>query len=282
MASDHQSHEGLEHLELDLFLEAIYRYHGYDFRSYSKASMKRRVRQLRVISGHATIADMIPRVLHDRIFFEQVLKTFSISVTEFFRDPYLFNTVREKLVPLLKTWPNIKIWHAGCATGEEVYSLAILLKEEGLYDRTTIYATDFSSDALEQATAGIYEPARLQEGTRNYQKAGGARSFSEYYHAKYGAAVMDPSLKERLVFSNHNLATDGVFGEMHLIFCRNVLIYFNRELQDRALGLFAESLTHGGFLCLGSKESIRFSQVQSCFKNIDDHAKIYKKQASFE
>jgi chemotaxis protein methyltransferase CheR len=185
--------------------------------------------------------------------------------------------VREKVVPLLRTWPHFKVWLAGCATGEEAYSLAIVLKEEGVYDRATLYATDFNDESLARAREGIYETTRLQEATRNYQQAGGKASFSDYYHARYDAAALDGSLKERIVFSGHNLTSDSVFGEMHLVLCRNVLIYFNRELQHRTLGLFTESLVHGGFLCLGTKEDLRFTDVRHRYQVVDDKARIYKK-----
>jgi len=269
-------------IEIDLLLEAIYRCHGCDFRSYARASIERRIRQFMASSGCTAVSEMIPKVLHDREFFSRLIRYFSVAVTELFRDPSVYRAVREKVVPLLKTWPHVKIWHAGCATGEEIYSLAIVLKEEGIYDRATIYATDFSDDALERAREGIYETAKLQEATRNYQQAGGKRSFSEYYHARYEAAVMAASLKERIVFSNHNLAMDAVFGEMHLVFCRNVLIYFNRDLQNRALGLFTDSLVHGGFLCLGTKETLRFSAVYDCYEIVDNKARIYKKSSCYD
>jgi chemotaxis protein methyltransferase CheR len=181
------------------------------------------------------------------------------------------------VAPLLRTWPHVKIWHAGCATGEEVYSMAIVLKEAGLYERATLYATDFNDEALERARAGIYEIEKVQEATRNYQQAGGTQSFSEYYHSAYNAAAIDPALRERVVFSNHNLVADGVFGEMHLVVCRNVLIYFNRELQNRSLALFTESLVNGGFLCLGSKEDLQFSAVAERYDVVDQKARIYKK-----
>ena len=187
---EHQKTE-LEKIEIDLLLEAVYRRYGYDFRSYARTSIERRVRLFLAGSGCTSVAGMIPRVLHDSDFFSRLVRYFSVSVTEMFRDPSVYRVVREKVVPLLRSWPHIKVWHAGCATGEEVYSLAIILKEEGIYDRVTIYATDFSDEALERARAGIYEPARLQEATRNYQQSGGKRSFSEYYHAQYEAAAMD-------------------------------------------------------------------------------------------
>jgi chemotaxis protein methyltransferase CheR len=216
--------------------------------------------------------------LHDKEFFSRLARYFSISVTEMFRDPFVYRAVREKVIPLLRTWPHFKIWHAGCATGEEVYSLAIVLKEEGVYDRATIYATDFNDDALERAREGVYEVSKMKEATRNYQQAGGKASFSEYHHARYDAVAMRGSLKERITFANHNLAVDEAFGEMHLVFSRNVLIYFNRELQNRALGLFTESLVHGGFLCLGTKEDIQFTDVNNRYEVVDGKAKIYRKK----
>lgn len=267
-----------EHIDIDLLLETIYQRYGYDFRAYARASIVRRVRQFQSNAGCTSVAEMIPRIIDDEDFASRLIRYFSIAVTEMFRDPLVYRAVREKVVPLLRTWPHCKIWHAGCATGEEVYSLAIVLKEEGIYDRTTIYATDFNNEALDRARAGIYEIGRLQEATRNYQQAGGKRSFSEYYHARYKAAAMDNSLKERMVFSSHNLASDSMFGEMHLVFCRNVLIYFNRDLQNRALGLFTESLVHGGFLCLGTKEDLQFSDLSDRYQLVDKKARIYKKK----
>ncbi len=267
-----------EHIEIDLLLEAVYRRYGYDFRSYARPSIERRIRQFLPRSGCASIVEMIPKVLDDGEFFSRLVRYFSIPVTEMFRDPFVYRAVREKVIPLLRTWPHFKIWHAGCATGEEVFSLAIVLKEEGVYNRATIYATDLSDDSLARAREGVYDIDKFREATRNYQEAGGKESFSEYYHARYDAAVMDDALKERMVFSNHNLASDSVFGEMHLVFCRNVLIYFNRDLQNRALGLFTESLVHGGFLCLGTKEDLQFTGVSERYEVVDHKARIYKKR----
>ena len=221
---------------------------------------------------------MIPELLHDRAFFEFFLEQFSITVTEMFRDPFVYQSIRTKVIPVLKTYPFIRIWHAGCASGEEAYSLAILLKEERLYDRCTIFATDFNDVALQKASDGIYDVERAKEFTRNYQQAGGVRSFSEYYHAQYGHIVMDQSLKRNITFANHNLVTDGVFTEAHLILCRNVMIYFDKILQNRALTLFRDSLVRGGLLCLGTKESLQFSEVESNFKVEDGKARIYKKE----
>jgi chemotaxis protein methyltransferase CheR len=268
----------IEQIEIDLLLEAVYRAYGYDFRSYSRASIERRIRQFMSLSHCASISEMVPRALNDEEFFSSLVRHFSIGVTEMFRDPFVYRAVRDKVVPLLKTWPHFKIWHAGCATGEEVYSLAIILKEEGIYDRATIYATDFNDIALSRAREGIYEVKNLQKATKNYQQAGGKMSFSEYYHARYDAAVMNNKIKDRIVFSTHNLASDSVFGEMHLVFCRNVLIYFNSDLKSRALNLFTESLVHGGFLCLGTKENLRFTHADSYYDVFDHDTRIYKKR----
>ena len=269
----------IEPLEVDLLLEAVYRAFGYDFRSYARASIERRTRLLLSTSGCHTVCEMIGKVLRDKDFFNSLVQHFSISVTEMFRDPFVYRTIRSEVVPVLRTWPHVKIWHAGCATGEEVYSLAIVLKEEGLYDRTAIFATDFNDASLRQAKAGIYAIGKLQDATRNYQKAGGKDSFTQYYHARYNAAALDGSLRERITFANHNLVTDNVFGEMHLIFCRNVLIYFNRELQNRVLQLFTESLVHGGFLCLGTREDLQFTEANTMYGAVDRKARIYKKSA---
>lgn len=270
----------IELIEIDLLLEAIFRRYGYDFRSYARASIERRTRQFMSGTGCSSVSDMIPKLLHDEEFFSRLARYFSISVTEMFRDPFVYRAVREKVVPLLRTWSHFKIWHAGCATGEEVYSLAIVLKEEGAYNRATIYATDFNDEALDKAREGIYEVGKVREATQNYQQAGGKASFSEYYHARYDAAAMDRSLKERITFANHNLAADEAFGEMQLIFCRNVLIYFNRELQNRVLWLLTESLAHGGFLCLGTKEDLQFTDVHALYDVVDAKAKIYKKRGA--
>jgi chemotaxis protein methyltransferase CheR len=272
-------HAQIEQIEIGLLLEAIYRRYGYDFRSYAQASITRRVQQFLARSGCRRVSEMIPKVLDDELFSARLVSQFSISVTELFRDPFVFLAVREKVVPLLRHWPHIKVWHAGCASGEEVYSLAILLKEAGLYERATIYATDYNVEVLERARRGIYDIAGLQAATRNYQEAGGERAFSDYYHARYDAVAMDASLKERILFSTHNLATDGVFGEMHLVFCRNVLIYFNRKLQDHVLGLFTQSLVHGGLLCLGTKEDIQFAQVSDAYDDLDRRARIFRRKA---
>lgn len=267
----------IEIIEIDLLLDAIYRRCGYDFRSYARASIERRIRQFLSSSGCATISEMIGRVLHDEHFLSRLVRHFSISVTEIFRDPFVYRALREEVVPLLRTWPRVKIWCAGCATGEEVYSIAILLKEEDIYDRSTIYATDFNDASLDQARQGVYQVDKFREATRKYQEAGGKSYFSRYYHARYGAAAMDNSLKERITFANHNLVTDHVFGEMQLVFCRNVLIYFNPELRNNVLELFTASLVRGGLLCLGTKEDLQFTKVSDRYEAVNRDAKIYKK-----
>jgi chemotaxis protein methyltransferase CheR len=198
-------------------------------------------------------------------------------VTEMFRDPPVFRSIRENVIPQLMSHPYIKVWHAGCATGQEAYSLAILLLEEGLTDRVTLYATDFNDSALEKAKAGIYDLSHAQKYTSNYQQAGGHESFSSYYHAHYGGMALDSSLKKKITFANHNLVTDQVFSETHFIMCRNVLIYFNGELQNRVLGLFYDSLVRGGFLCLGLKESLLFTGYADKFREVDRKSRIFQK-----
>jgi len=270
----------IEKIEIDLLIEAIFRRYGHDFRGYSKAHLKRRIQQFAAIKAQARISDLIPRVLHDERLFEMLLKDISITVTQMFRDPQVFQSLRRHVIPFLRTFPFLRVWVAGCATGEEVYSVAIMLKEEGLYERSTLFATDFNDFALEKAKAGIYPIESIAAYTRNYQQAGGTGSFSDYYHAKYDSAAMAPWLKRNMVFANHNLVTDAVFSEMHLVFCRNVLIYFNQQLQDRVLTLFSQTLARGGFLCLGTSEDIAFSSVREIFKRTDDNARIFQLRAS--
>ncbi len=268
----------IENLEIELLIEAILKRYGYDFRHYSRASLKRRVRHFLSKTDFGKVSEAIPQLIYERTFFESLLYTISITVTEMFRDAFVYKAIREKIITFLKTYPFFKIWNAGCATGQEVYSIAIMLKEEGLYDRAQIYATDFNDDALEKAKKGIYPADCVKEYTGNYQRAGGKESFSKYYHSKYGSVIINRRLRKNITFANHNLASDAVFGEMQLIMCRNVLIYFDQPLQNRVLKLFHDSLAHGGFLCLGSKESIRFSEVQDKFKAIDEKGKIYQKK----
>jgi len=269
----------IEHLETTLFLEALFQRHGYDFRNYAQASILRRVRRLMDRAGAASVSAMIPALLHDAEFLPLAVETLSINVSEMFRDSGFFALLRSEVIPYLKTFPFIKVWHAGCASGEEVYSLAILLKEEGFYGRTTIFATDLNPMVLEQARAGVYSLDAVQGYTAGYQQAGGRAAFSDYYLARYGWAVMDASLRENVTFAPHNLATDGVFGEMHLIVCRNVLIYFDQTLQNRVLRLFDESLLHGGVMALGSKESLKASDVAGHYQTVNAKWRIHKKIA---
>lgn len=268
----------IEEIEINILLEAIFQRYGYDFRSYSRASIERRTRQFASNLGVPCVSDLVPRIMYDENLFSDLVQYYSIPVTEMFRDPYVYLAIRQEVVPILRTWHHVKVWNAGCATGEEVYSLAIVLQEEGIFDRVTMYATDFNDSALMKAKAGIYSPETIQEATRSYQQAGGKSSFGNYYLARYDAATMDSRLKERITFANHNLVTDRAFGEMHLVFCRNVLIYFNRELQDRALGLFTESLVQGGFLCLGTREDLQFSELSRYYEMVNEKARIYKKR----
>lgn len=269
-----------ENIEIKLLLEAIDLKYGYDFRSYTNASVKRRILRQLSSSGFSSISEMQHKLIYDRSFFETLLSSLSINVTAMFRDPSFYKALRKEVVPVLKTYPFLKIWHAGCATGEEVYSMAILLKEEGLYKRTQVYATDIDEANLQKAKEGIFPIDLIKEYTFNYQLAGGIESFVDYYTAKCNLAIMNPSLKQNILFADYNLVTDGVFGEMNLIMCRNVLIYFNRDLQNRVIKLFLDSLCHGGFLCLGSKESVKFSEYADDFEDVVSREKIYRKKYS--
>jgi chemotaxis protein methyltransferase CheR len=270
----------IEDLETTLLLEALFTRYHYDFRNYAKASLKRRIVQARKHMGYDSISQMQSAVLHDPTILPRLLDYLTVQVSEMFRDPSYFLTLRQKVVPYLRTYPSLKVWVAGCSNGEEVYSLAILFREEGIADNTLFYATDINQTALKAAQAGVYPLDRMRLFTENHQKAGGRSSLSDYYTADYGHAVFDRSLRDRIVFSDHSLVTDAVFAEMHLISCRNVLIYFDRQLQDHALGLFRDSLTRGSFLGLGAKETLRFSAHSPAFSEFDREEKIYRKIAS--
>lgn len=267
-----------ENIELELLLQAVFLQYGYDFRDYSRAHVKRRVKHRVVQEGLKSISELQNNILHDRNTFERLVRSLSINVTEMFRNPDFYKSVREKVIPVLKTYPYLKIWHAGCATGEEVYSFAIMLKEEGLLKRTQIYATDFNPDVIKQAQKGIFPIRNIKEYTSNYQKAGGKESFSDYYHANNELVIFDKNLRKDIVFANHNLVTDGVFAEVNMIICRNVLIYFNRNLQNEVLKLLHNSLITGGFLALGTKESLMFSDEEKKYKTLDTKQKIFKKK----
>jgi chemotaxis protein methyltransferase CheR len=257
----------------------VFRHYGFDFRSYAYASIRRRLWKRVEAENLSAISDLQSLVLHDTTAMERLLLDLSVSVTAMFRDPGFYQVFRSQVVPILRTYPFIRIWHAGCSTGEEVYSTAIVLEEEGLLDRARIYATDLNDAVLQQARAGIFPLNSMQEYTENYIRAGGQRSFSEYYTAKYDGALFSPSLTRNVVFSQHNLVTDRSFSEFNVIFCRNVLIYFDRSLQHRVHTLFYDSLITFGILALGSKESLRFSKYEDRYEQLDAREKLYRKVA---
>jgi chemotaxis protein methyltransferase CheR len=266
-----------EALELQLLLEGIYRQYGFDFREYAPASLKRRVWR-RVQEEHAgTITGLLERVLHDADVMERLLLDLSINVTSMFRDPTFYAAFREQVVPMLRTYPFTRIWIAGCSTGEEVYSLSILLHEEGIYDRTRIYATDINETVLGRAREGVFPLEKMQEYTENYIRAGGKRSFSEYYLAKYEGALFDRTLTDNVVWAPHNLVQDRGFNMFNVILCRNVMIYFDRALQTRVHQLFYDSLERLGILALGHKESIRFTGIENAYQELDVHERLYRK-----
>ena len=277
MSVYNQENTDILDIEINLLLQAVYLKYGYDFGNYTKTHLKRRILHRLVLSGLNTITELQNKILWDKEFFMVFLQDLSINVTEMFRDPELYLTFRNKIIPELSTYAHIKIWHAGCSTGEEVYSLAIILKEENILHKTQIYATDFNLRVLEQAKHGIYSKKDMDLYSRNYVESGGKGQLSDYYTSKYGSVLFDKSLAKNVVFADHNLVTDGVFAEVHLIFCRNVLIYFNKTLQNRVLGLFNNSLTKRGILCLGTKESLRFTDFENNFEILDKKNKIYKK-----
>jgi chemotaxis protein methyltransferase CheR len=267
----------LERLELDLLLEAIQRRYGFDFRGYAPASLKRRIWQRIRAEQLESVSGLQERVLHDPEAMERLLRDLSITVTSMFRDPSFYQTFREQVVPLLRTYPFARIWNPGCSTGEETYSLAILLAEAGLSERIRIYATDINEAVVARARAGVFPLEKMQEYTQNYIRAGGTRAFSEYYLAAYDGAQFDRSLAASIVFAQHNLVSDGSFNEFHAIVCRNVLIYFDRALQDRVHQLFHDSLAMFGVLVLGTKESIRFTRFADRYEELDAAEKIYRK-----
>ncbi|MFW7377742.1 MAG: CheR family methyltransferase [Oligoflexus sp.] len=269
--------DDLQEIEVHLLLEAIRLRYGYDFSQYASSSLRRRLEGALARFKVESVADLIPLILRSKEIFQNFLSFFTVTTSEMFRDPPFYQALVAKVFPLLETYQNIKIWHAGCSTGEEVYSMAILLQEEGLLEHATIYATDINPIALDIARNGIYKISNMQTYTNNYQKAGRLGEFSSYYSANYGHAMMNRELKRKVVFSEHNLATDSVFSEVDLIICRNVLIYFNRDLQNRVFQLFWESLSNQGHLCLGSKESLRFCTVADRFTEVDRDARIYRK-----
>lgn len=268
----------VEDIEIDLLLEAVFQRYQYDFRAYSKASIKRRLRQARDRFGCRTFSELQSLLLHDAALLPELLSYLTVQVSDLFRDPAYFQAIRQFVVPHLQTYPSLKVWVAGCSTGEELYSLAILFREEGLAARTTFYGTDINVEALKKAEAGVYELDRIPQFTANHRLAGGKSSLSEYYTAAYRGAVLDKSLRQRVVFSDHSLASDQVFAEVQLVSCRNVLIYFDRDLQDRAVGLFHDALVRRGFLGLGAKESLRFSKHADAFDDFVRSERIYQKR----
>jgi Methylase of chemotaxis methyl-accepting proteins len=270
--------DAVEDLEIHLLLEALYRRYHYDFRNYARASIKRRLVQARQHMGFSSISALQESLLHDPATLTRLLGYLTVQVSEMFRDPSYFRALREKVLPHLRTYPSLKVWVAGCSHGEELYSLAILFREEGLLDRTLFYATDINPEALRAAEAGVYPLERIRKFTENHQKSGARTSLSDYYVADYGRAIFDKTLRSRVVFSDHSLVTDASFAEMQLISCRNVLIYFDRGLQDRAIGLFHDSLARKGFLGLGSKESLRFSSHAGAFAEFVREEKIYQRR----
>ncbi len=266
-----------EKMECDLLLEAIFLKYGYDFRNYSKPSMRRNIHNRLTRYNFKTFSEMQDTLLHDKQFFERLLLDITINVTEMFRDPHFFLMFRKSVIPELKKQPFVKIWHAGCSSGEEVYSMAILLREERCRN-FRIYATDINEVVIKKAKKGIFSIAKMKGYTQNYGEAGGKASFADYYTARYDFATMDSSLRKNIVFFNHNLVNEGVFGEMDLIVCRNVLIYLNKDLQNRVFNLFYKSLRPGGYLCLGSKETVRFSSSSDKFADVVREEKIYRKK----
>ena len=267
-------------IELRLLLEALYLRYHYDFRCYARSSLRRRLRVAMDKFGCNSLSQLQHRLLHEKGLLPELMDILTVQVSDMFRDPLYFLSLRERVVPLLRTYPSLKVWVAGCSTGEEAYSMAILLKEEGLLDRTLIYATDINTRALERAQAGVFDIDRISGFSENHRQSGGRGSLSAHYTAAYGKAAFDRSLKAHMTFADHSLSTDSVFSEVQLISCRNVLIYFTRALQDRALGLFSESLCYKGFLGIGSSESLRFSLLADSFAALDADNRIFQKVAA--
>ncbi|MCH4887881.1 protein-glutamate O-methyltransferase CheR [Acidaminobacter sp. JC074] len=272
----------IENIEIKLLLDAIYMRYGYDYRDYTLSHVKRRVLYRLERSGCKTISELMSKVLYDYETFGLLQVDLSINVTEMFRYPQFFTDLREKVIPMLKTYPSIKIWHAGCSTGEEVVSMAILLKEEGLLGKSTIYATDINEHVLAIAEKGIYDIKHVQAWTKNYQEAGGNRSFSEYYTAKFDSVIFDQDLYDHIVFTKHNLIQDKQFITANLIVCRNVLIYFNKGLKNTVLDLLDDSLVAGGILGIGSKESLQFTSLEGKYDTLSSKGRIYKKQSGLD
>jgi chemotaxis protein methyltransferase CheR len=272
-----QGDADLERVEMQLLLEGIYQHYGYDFRGYALASLKRRLWRRAHAEGLSTLSGLQDRVLHDPGAMERLLHDLSINVTSMFRDPSFYAAFRDGVVPLLRTYPFIRIWNAGCSTGEETFSLAILLMEAGVMDKTRIYATDINDRVIDMARSGRFPLERMRDYTANYLRAGGQEEFSRYYTAEGDQASFTPELCNRVVFANHNLVSDGPFNEFNVIVCRNVMIYFGKALQDRVHNLFYESLETFGVLALGHKESIRFTPHEQCFEELSSKERLYRK-----
>ncbi len=268
-----------EDIELGLFLEAMYSQYHYDFRGDLKAALKRRLLLACERMGFPSLSALQGQLLHNDSMLPHLLSYLTVQVSDMFRDPGYFRAIREQVVPHLKTYPSLKVWVAGCSSGEELYSLAILFREEGLEEKTMFYATDINGAALAKAEAGVYDLQRLALFTKNHRLSGGTGSLSEYYNAAYGAACFDKTLRRRTVFSDHSLASDSVFAELHLVSCRNVLIYFDRPLQDRAVGLFKDALVRKGFLGIGARESLRFNAHIKAFSDFLPAERIYQKRS---
>lgn len=267
----------LEDIEIGLLLEGLYRANGFDFREYSRASIKRRILEMMRAEKLRTVSAFQDRLLHDEACRDRFLLGLSVHATSMFRDPSFYRTFRKRVVPLLRTYPTVQIWVAGCSTGEEVYSLAILLQEERLYERCRIYATDISHAVLRKARDGIFSLAAMRDYTTNYQQAGGVNEFSDYYTAQYGSVIFSSALKSNIVFSEHNLATDGSFNEFQVILCRNVMIYFNKDLQARVHNLLYDSLSMFGVFGLGNQESLKFTPRAAFYEHLNDKDKLYRK-----
>ena len=275
--NDEQTRAELEEIEVRLLTEGIYRHYGFDFRDYSLPSLRRRIWKRVYAEGLSTVSGLIEKVLHDSGAMERLLLDLSVNTTAMFRDPTFYFAFRTKIVPILRTYPFVRIWHAGCSTGEEVYSMAILLQEEGLYERCRIYATDINEAVLQKAKSGIFPLSTMQENTSNYITGGGTGTFSDYYTARYDYAIFRPSLRENVVFAQHNLVTDASFNHFNVIFCRNVLIYFNNALQERVQQLFLQSMEMFGILGLGKKESIKYTGVADSYDVVDVEERLYRR-----
>lgn len=272
-----QSDIDIENLEIRLLLDGIYETYGYDFREYAPTSLKRRIKKSLHEEHLKTVSELQNKILHDVKAMERFLYNISIDVTAMFRDPAFYRAYRIKVLPALRKLPFFRVWHCGCATGEEVYSNLILLHEEGLNGNVRIYATDMNYLTIEKAKQGTYPLSSMHEYTENYLKSGGTRDFSEYYTAKYDNAILNSSFRDKIVWASHNVVSDASFNEFHIIFCRNVLIYFSAGLQEKVHKLLYESLATGGFLCLGSKESLTFTPFETSYEIIDEKEKIYRK-----